>query len=80
MIRIVAFILSLSLIGCAAPTIKATKKLNIDSLGVWLFCPSLDTHGDQFADSVAQNCSPRSKNSGTVAHNIGVDRAGLEYG
>ena len=55
--RIVAFVLSLFLIGCATltiPTIKATKKLNVDPLGVVAVLPFEGHHGDQFADSVAQ--------------------------
>ena len=52
--RTVAFVLSLFLIGCAAPTIKTTKQLNIDSLGVVAVLPFAGHHGDQFADSVAQ--------------------------
>ena len=52
--RIVAFVVSLFLIGCATPTIKATKKLNVDSLGVVAVLPFDGHHGGQFADSVAQ--------------------------
>jgi hypothetical protein len=52
--RMIAFILSLFLIGCATPTIKATQKLNIDPLGVVAVLPFAGHHGDQFADSVAQ--------------------------
>jgi len=52
--RMVAVILSLFLIGCATPTIKATKQLSIDPLGVVAVLPFAGHHGDQFADSVAQ--------------------------
>ena len=56
--RMIAFGLSLFLIGCAAvaptPTIKATKKLNVEPLGVVAVLPFAGHHGDQFSDSVVQ--------------------------
>lgn len=52
--RIIAFVVSFFLIGCATPTIKATKKLHVDPLGVVAVLPFDGHHGDQFADSVAQ--------------------------
>ena len=52
--RVIVYVLSLFLIGCPAPTIKATHELNAEQLGVMAVL-SFDGHnGDQFADSVAQ--------------------------
>lgn len=52
--RIVASLVTLFLIGCAMPTIKSTKKMNVESLGVVAVLPFDGHHGDQFADFVAQ--------------------------
>ena len=52
--RIITFFVIFFFIGCATPTIKATKKLTVDPLGVMAVLPFDGHHGDQFADSVAQ--------------------------
>jgi hypothetical protein len=54
--QMIVLLLGILLCGCAiaTPTIKATKELDIQSLGMVAVLPFNGHHGDQFADSVAQ--------------------------
>ena len=56
--QLIPFVITLFLIGCVGmtvkPTIKATKKLTVEPLGVIAVLPFEGHHGGQFADSIAQ--------------------------
>ena len=51
---VIGIVMCALIAGCATPTIKATKKLSIQSLGTVAVLPFDGYHGDQFADAVTQ--------------------------
>jgi TolB-like protein len=51
---IIGIVICVFMAGCATPTIKATRKLSVQSVGTVAVLPFDGHRGDQFADSVTQ--------------------------